>query len=105
MKKTCWLLTLLLLAACMPRITPEHEQMEQVWQTAQEHYRNHISMIDDTLLPRAVRFYRERPDSARLLEGYMLEAAYERWNGRMGRATEVLDEGLACADALKDSHW
>ena len=57
----------------------EAEWMQFVWNCAQARYRMGMSLAEDSLLPEAIHYYRERKDSSRMLDGYLLEASYYKW--------------------------
>lgn len=81
----------------------EAEWMQLSWIRAEAHYRRGMAMTEDTLLRRAVKYYRENKDSDKLLESYLLEAKYLKWNKQDSIALAVLDSGLNQALALKDT--
>lgn len=81
----------------------EAEQMEHIWQVAQEHRRQNISMSEDTLLPRALHYFRERRDSTKLLDSYLLEAIYLKWHDRQEEMEAAVDSGLHHALEMKDT--
>lgn len=79
------------------------EQMQFAWNKAQAHFRMGISMIEDTLLPRAIVYYRQKGDSSKLLTSYLLEARYLQWLNRKDSALTAIDNGLQQAIALNDT--
>lgn len=81
----------------------EEEWMQLVWNRAKAHRRLGMSMTEDSLLPRALDYYRQRKDSAKLYECYLLEANYLRWNKQDSCVMEVFDRGLKYAYAVKDT--
>lgn len=81
----------------------EEEQMQLAWDRGKAHFRLGISMIEDTLLPRAIEYFRQRGDSAKMLDSYMLEARYLDWTNRNERVQDILDSGLKQAIARKDT--
>lgn len=81
----------------------EAEQMEYIWQVAQEHRQQNISMSEDTLLPRALRYFRELRDSAKLLDGYLLEAIWSKWHDKQQEAEVAVNNGLHHAQEMEDT--
>lgn len=79
------------------------EQMQLVWNKGQAHFRLGISMMEDTLLPRAIAYYRQKGDSAKLSDTYLLEARYLQWTNQGDSALATIDRGLNHAIALKDT--
>lgn len=79
------------------------EQMQFAWNKAQAHFRMGISMIEDTLLPHAIVYYRQKGDSSKLLTTYLLEARYLQWLNRKDSALAAIDNGLQQAIARKDT--
>lgn len=81
----------------------EAELMHCVWNRAKANQRLSLSMMEDTLIPRAVEYYRQHKDSDKILESYLVEARYLWWTKRDSCAEEVLEKGLQHAIALKDT--
>lgn len=81
----------------------ESELMHCVWNCAEAHYRMAQSMAEDTLLPRAVDYYRQRGDSDKILDCYLLEACYLKWTKQDSCIAEVLEKGLQHAIVLNDT--
>lgn len=81
----------------------EAEWMQLSWIRAEAHYRRGMAMTEDTLLRRAVKYYRENKDSDKILGSYLLEAKYLKWNNEDSIALAVLNNGLNQALALKDT--
>lgn len=81
----------------------EAELMHIAWIRAEAHNRMGLSMTEDTMLPQAVKYYRENKDSDKLLKSYLLEAKHLRWNKQDSGAMAVLDSGLNHALALNDT--
>ena len=79
------------------------EQMQLAWNRGQAHFRLGISMMEDTLLPRAIAYYRQKGDSTKLLDTYQFEARYLQWANRNDSALAVIDRGLNQAIAQKDT--
>lgn len=79
------------------------ELMHLAWNRALAHRRMGLSMTEDTLLPRAAAYYRQNSDSSKLYDGYLLEGRYWRWNNQDSCALAVLDSGLQCAFASRDT--
>lgn len=79
------------------------EQMKFAWNRAQAHFRMGISLAEDTLLPRAIAYYRQQGDSAKLFNSYLLEARYLQWINRNDSALAAIDNGLSQAIARKDT--
>ena len=83
----------------------EAELMQFVWNCAQARYRMGMSLAEDSLLPEAIHYYRERKDSSRMLDGYLLEASYYKWMKQEERMDEAIENGLDYAIARKDTFW
>ena len=83
----------------------EAEWMKFVWNCAQARYRMGMSLVEDSLLPGAIHYYRERKDSSRMLDGYLLEASYYKWMKQEERMDEAIENGLDYAIARKDTFW
>lgn len=83
----------------------EAEWMQFVWNCAQARYRMGMSLAEDSLLPEAIYYYRERKDSSRMLDGYLLEASYYKWMKQEERMDEAIENGLDYAIARKDTFW
>lgn len=83
----------------------EAEWMQFVWNCAQARYRMGMSLAEDSLLPEAIHYYRERKDSSRMLDGYLLEASYYKWMKQEERMDEAVENGLDYAIARKDTFW
>lgn len=83
----------------------EAEWMQFVWNCAQARYRMGMSLAEDSLLPEAIHYYRERKDSSRMLDGYQLEASYYKWMKQEERMDEAIENGLDYAIARKDTFW
>lgn len=83
----------------------EAEWMQFVWNCAQARYRMGMSLAEDSLLPEAIHYYRERKDSSRMLDGYLLEASYYKWMKQEERMDEAIENGLDYAIARKDTFW
>lgn len=79
------------------------EQMQLAWNKGRAHFRLGISMAEDTLLPRAIAYYRQKDDSAKLPDTYLLEARYLQWTHQGDSALAAIDRGLDRAIALKDT--
>ena len=67
--------------------------MHYVWNHAMAHHLMGMSLVEDSLTPNAVDYYRQHNDTMRLLDGYLLKAAYLRWTGQEKEALKELDEG------------
>lgn len=83
----------------------EAEWMQFVWNCAQARYHMGMSLAEDSLLPEAIHYYRERKDSSRMLDGYLLEASYYKWMKQEERMDEAIENGLDYAIARKDTFW
>jgi len=83
----------------------EAEWMQFVWNCAQARYRMGMSLAEDSLLPEAIHYYRERKDSSRMLDGYLLEASYYKWMKQEEHMDEAIENGLDYAIARKDTFW
>lgn len=81
----------------------EEEWMQLIWNRARAHQRLGMSMTEDSLLPRALDYYRQRNDSDKLLECYLLELNYLRWIKQDSILLEVIDRGLKYAYTIKDT--
>ena len=83
----------------------EAEWMKFVWNCAQARYRMGMSLVEDSLLPGAIHYYREQKDSSRMLDSYLLEASYYKWMKQEERMDEAIENGLDYAIARKDTFW
>lgn len=81
----------------------EEELMNYVWMKAMIHKARNISMTEDTLLPKAVDYFRKYGDREKVMRGYLLKAHYLKWMDRLDDAIAVLDSGVARAKLDKDS--
>ena len=83
----------------------EAEWMKFVWNCAQARYRMGMSLVEDSLLPGAIHYYREQKDSSRMLDSYLLEASYYKWMKQEEHMDEAIENGLDYAIARKDTFW
>lgn len=83
----------------------EAEWMKFVWNCAQARYRMGMSLVEDSLLPGAIHYYRGQKDSSRMLDSYLLEASYYKWMKQEERMDEAIENGLDYAIARKDTFW
>lgn len=83
----------------------EAEWMKFVWNCAQARYRMGMSLVEDSLRPGAIHYYREQKDSSRMLDSYLLEASYYKWMKQEERMDEAIENGLDYAIARKDTFW
>lgn len=83
----------------------EAEWMKFVWNCAQARYRMGMSLVEDSLLPGAIHYYREQKDFSRMLDSYLLEASYYKWMKQEERMDEAIENGLDYAIARKDTFW
>lgn len=83
----------------------EAEWMQFIWNRAQARHRMGMSLVEDSLLPGAINYYRERKDSSRMFDSYLLEAAYYKWMNQEERMNEAIENGLNYAEARKDTFW
>lgn len=81
------------------------EWMKFVWNCAQARYRMGMSLVEDSLLPGAIHYYREQKDSSCMLDSYLLEASYYKWMKQEERMDEAIENGLDYAIARKDTFW
>lgn len=81
----------------------EEELMNYVWIKAMVHKARNISMTEDTLLPKAVDYFRKHGDREKVMKGYLLKAHYLKWMNRTDDAIAVLDSGVTRAKLDKDS--
>lgn len=83
----------------------EPEWMHFIWSRAQARWRMGMSLAEDSLLPGAIHYYRERKDSSRMFDTYLLEAAYYKWMKQEDRMNKAIENGLNYAEARKDTFW
>ena len=81
----------------------EDEQMHCVWNRAKANQYLGLSMVEDTLIPRAAEYYRQQGDSAKMLDSYLMEARYLWWGKKDNRFVDILEKGLQQAIAMKDT--
>lgn len=71
----------------------EEELMSYVWIKAMVHSARNISMTEDSLLPKAVDYFRKHGDREKVMKGYILKANYLKWIDRLDDAIAELDSG------------
>lgn len=81
----------------------EAERMKLIWNRAMAHYKQEMSLLEDSQLYQAVAYYRRRGDSVAQLETYLLEGMYLRWKEANDEAIAVFDQGISLAIARKDT--
>lgn len=81
----------------------EAECMKLIWNRAMAHYKQEMSLLEDSQLYQAVAYYRQRGDTAAQLETYLLEGMYLRWKEANDEAIAVFDRGISLAIARKDT--
>lgn len=81
----------------------EAERMKLIWNRAMAHYKQEMSLLEDSQLYQAVSYYRQRGDTAAQLETYLLEGMYLRWKEANDEAIAVFDRGISLAIARKDT--
>ena len=81
----------------------EEELMSYVWIKAMVHSARNISMTEDSLLPKAVDYFRKHGDREKVMKGYILKANYLEWIDRLDDAIAELDSGVAQAKQANDS--
>lgn len=81
----------------------EVERMKLIWNRAMAHYKQEMSLLEDSQLYQAVAYYRQRGDTAAQLETYLLEGMYLRWKEANDEAIAVFDRGISLAIARKDT--
>lgn len=81
----------------------EAERMKLIWNRAMAHYKQEMSLLEDSQLYQAVAYYRQRGDTATQLETYLLEGMYLRWKEANDEAIAVFDRGISLAIARKDT--
>lgn len=81
----------------------EAERMRLIWNRAMAHYKQEMSLLEDSQLYQAVAYYRQRGDTAAQLETYLLEGMYLRWKEANDEAIAVFDRGISLAIARKDT--
>ena len=87
------------------KVSSESKRMNNLWKMAQEYRKHDIPMPKDTMLLRAFQYFREKGDSDKLLESYLLEAFYYTWNKEAESAIKALDEGLNHSIPIRDTIW
>ena len=60
-------------------------------------------MTEDSLLPKAVDYFRKHGDREKVMKGYILKANYLKWIDRLDDAIAELDSGVAQAKQANDS--
>lgn len=81
----------------------ESDQMQYIWLQAYLHNVLGLSLSEDSLIPRAVEYYKQKGDSSKLVMGYRLKSAYLKWQHREDEALAVIDSGLKEARLRADS--
>ncbi len=81
----------------------EAERMKLIWNRAMAHYKQEMSLLEDSQLYQAVAYYRRRGDTVAQLETYLLEGMYLRWKEANDEAIAVFDRGISLAIARKDT--
>ena len=71
--------------------------MHYAWNHAMAHYLMGISLVEDSLVPHVVDYYRQQGDVAKLLDGYLLKASYLQWTRQDRAALKELEEGIKIA--------
>lgn len=84
-------------------VLTEAERMKLIWNRAMAHYKQEMSLLEDSQLYQAVAYYRQRGDTAAQLETYLLEGMYLRWKEANDEAIAVFDRGISLAIARKDT--
>ncbi|MCE2616711.1 helix-turn-helix domain-containing protein [Phocaeicola oris] len=80
--------------------------MHYAWNHAMAHQQMGMSLEEDSLIPNAVSYYRQRNDTTKLLDGYLLKASYLRWTGKPKEALTELEKGIKEANIMHDdSKW
>lgn len=87
------------------KVSSESKRMNDLWEMAQEYRKDDIPMPKDTMFLRAFQYFREKGDSDKLMESYLLEAFYYIWNKEPESAIKALDEGLNRSIPTKDTIW
>ena len=81
----------------------EEELMSYVWIKAMVHSARNISMTEDSLLPKAVDYFRKHGDREKVMKGYILKANYLKWIDRLDDAIAELDSGVAQSKPMTPS--
>lgn len=84
-------------------VLTEAERMKLIWNRAMAHYKQEMSLLEDSQLYQAVAYYRQRGDTVAQLETYLLEGMYLRWKEANDEAIAVFDRGISLAIARKDT--
>lgn len=82
----------------------ESKRMNDLWERAQKYHKDNIPMPKDTMFLRAFHYFREKENSDKLMESYLLEAFYYMWNKEPESAVKALDEGLQYTVSQKDTN-
>lgn len=70
----------------------ENGKMKLAWNRAVAHRALEMSLAEDTLLPKAIEYYRDKNENVG--ESYILEASYLCWTERTDKALDVIDKAL-----------
>lgn len=81
----------------------EKARMHYAWRLAEAQYYEDKSMADDSLLPRAVLYYKEQGDTAKTKLAPLLEAGYWRWKNNPAKVLQTLSCGIQEAKRLEDN--
>lgn len=87
----------------VPDLSEQH-QMHYMWNLAEVHYYKGESMIEDSLLPQAVSYYKEKKDTSKLQLSPLLEATYWQWKNNAGKVFKVVHDGIQDARQRGDNH-
>lgn len=82
-------------------ISDEEELMHLVWNKAMAHYKLEMSMTEDTLLEKAIDFYKN--DTSKIYQKYLLKNIYLQWLEKNDDAMQTLNEGISFALSRKDT--
>ena len=86
-----------------PELLPREELLRYGWLKAYVHYKDYISMTEDSLVLPAFDYFTAQADTPRLLYSYLLKSAYLHARNRHREELAVLDSGSVRALAVGDT--
>lgn len=79
------------------------ERLLYGWLNTYVHYKRSNSMVEDSLILPASDYYALRNDTVKKLLSYQLKAWYWHWQKKHELCMNVIDSGIALAEALQDT--
>ena len=79
------------------------DKMHFVWNKAKSLQMLGESLVEETLLPEAVVYYRKNGDKTKIVDSYFLMASYHYWTNKSNEVIATLDSGYKKAELWKDT--